>query len=260
VSDPQLDLFAGSWAYETRPAARPPPVVPGELDDATLLAAIPTAGLPDGPALAREAGRRRLHAAVPVLEAYCRRFAGFGTQRAVAEQLAALEALHAIAGKEVADSVARIISRGWVQGPTLTTAVAVAAQLDCVLPGDVVAGLLRHADPAARADACRLARTPGVVDALIDLLDDLHREVAIEAACALARQGRGEGRPLLLLALKQAPSVPLINAVALIADRDCIVELGRIGAGKTPLARAARDALETIEHELAARILQRLSV
>jgi hypothetical protein len=259
VSDQQLDLFAGSWSYETRPAERAPSVPAAELDDATLLVAIPAAGLPDGPALAREAGRRRLGTAVPVLEDYCRRFAGFGRERALPEQAAALESLRAIGGAEAADSVARIISRGWVQGPTLTAAIAAAAQLGCTLPAEVVAKLLRHPEPATRANACRLARTPGVVETLTDLLDDLHREVAIEAACALARLGHGEGRMLLLLELKRGPSAPLIHAVALIADPDCIVELGRIAASKTPLARSARDALETIEHELASRLLRRLN-
>lgn len=259
MSEQQLDLFAGSWAYETQPAARPPPVAPAELDDAALLAAIPTAGLPHGPALVREAGRRRLAAAVPVLEGYCRRFAGFGSERAVPEQIAALEALREI-GEAAADSVvARVISRGWVQGPTLSTAVAVAAQLGSSLPSQVVAAHLRHPDPATRANACRLVRPPADVDTLIDLLGDLHPEVAIEAACALARLGRGECRVPLLVALKQAPSEKLINALALIADRDCIVALGRVAGGRQPLAQAARLALETIEDELAARILRRLN-
>jgi hypothetical protein len=245
-------------AYKTQPAAPPPPVVPGELDDATLLAAIPTAGLPQAPALAREAGRRRLHAAIPVLEDYCRRFAGLGTDRPVAEQIAALEGLHAIGGQEAAGSVARIIGRGWVRGPTLTAAVAVAAELGSALPGEVVDGLLRHADPATRADACRLARQPLVAETLIELLGDLHREVAVEAACALARLGRTEGRARLRLELRQAPPVRLVDAVAQVADEDCIVELGRIAAGNTTLAAAARRALAGIDHGLAARILRRL--
>ena len=147
MSEQQLDLFAGSWAYETQPAARPPPVAPAELDDAALLAAIPTAGLPQGPALVREAGRRRLAAAVPVLEDYCRRFAGFGCERAVPEQIAALEALRQI-GEAAADSVvARVISRGWVQGPTLSTAVAVAAQLG--------SPLRRPTAPSRSGDTCQ---------------------------------------------------------------------------------------------------------
>jgi hypothetical protein len=43
-------------------------------------------------ALAHEAGRRKLTAAVPALEALCRRFSGFGIRRLLPEQAAALSA------------------------------------------------------------------------------------------------------------------------------------------------------------------------
>ena len=161
MSDGQLDLFSGSGFPPARPVpavARPPGRSPADLNDAALLAAIPASGLADGPPLAAEAGRRRLGAAIPVLEDYCRRFAGFGVQHALPEQVAALEALAAIGGQEAARSVARIIGRGWVQGPTLPSAVAAAVRLRSQLPTDIVAALLRHADPAIRGDACRLAR------------------------------------------------------------------------------------------------------
>jgi hypothetical protein len=49
-----------------------------DLDDAALIAAIPRASLGDCRALVREAGRRRLMAAIPALEALCRRFRRFG--------------------------------------------------------------------------------------------------------------------------------------------------------------------------------------
>src|SRR5271170_2484889 len=120
MSDGQLDLFSGSGVpppAHAVPAARPLRPAPAELDDANLLAAIPVSALADGPSLAAEAGRRRLAAAIPVLEDYCRRFAGFGTQCALPEQIAALDALAAIGGPEAARGAARIISRGWVQGP-----------------------------------------------------------------------------------------------------------------------------------------------
>jgi hypothetical protein len=260
VSDEQLDLFAGSYVSEPRrgepPPGRPQDIVPAELNDAALLAAIPSSGLASGPSLAAEAGRRRLVAAIPVLEDYCRRFAGFGTRHTLAEQVAALGALTAIGGAEASRSVARIVSRGWVQGPTLAAAVAAAVQLRSQLPGQLVATLMRHADPAVRADACRLARTTaGTVETLIDLLADLHRKVTIEAACALARLGRAEGLALLKWELRQAPSRRLIDAVAVIADDECLVEFGRTARASPELADAAYDALEASEHDLAARIL-----
>jgi hypothetical protein len=264
VSDGQLDLFSGSGidaAWHGPVIARSQAPSPAELNDAVLLDAIPTSGLADGPALAAEAGRRRLIAAVPVLEDYCRRFAGFGTEHVLPEQVAALEALAVIGGPDAAATVGRIIGRGWVTGPTLATAVSVAAHLGSQLPASVVLLLLWHADPSVRGDACRLAKGGAdVVATLVDLLGDLHRNVSLEAACSLGRMGRSEGASLLKQALRQAPSREVIEAVLPIADEECMVLLGRIARGPAPdLAVASREALEAMEHPLAIRLLERLS-
>lgn len=263
MTDHQLDLFAGTGEFAGDPPAflvRPSATDPALLDDVALLAAIPGSRLSDGPGLAKEAGRRRLAAAIPVLEDYCRRFAGFGIERPLPEQIAVLEALGAIGGPVAATSVATIIVRQWVQGPTLATAVAVAARLAAPLPAASVLALLRHADPAVRADACRLARGgPDVIATLLDLMGDLHNNVSVAAACALARLGRTEARPLLIRTLSQAPSVRAVEAIAEIADEECIVLLGRIARGASAeLAKAARDALEVTEHPRAERLLQQL--
>jgi hypothetical protein len=144
-----------------------------------------------------------------------------------------------------------------VQGPTLANAVAAAAQLRSRLPTDVVLPLLRHAEPAIRADACRLARAgPDVVATLVDLLGDLHADVSLEAAFALAHFGRAEGLPLLKRLLIETPSARVIDAVPQIADEECVVQLGRIArSASRDLAAAARDALEASEHPRAARLL-----
>jgi hypothetical protein len=264
VSDGQLDLFSGSGidaAGHGPAAARPRAPRPAELDDTALLDAIPTSGLANGPALAAEAGRRRLVAAIPVLEDYCRRFAGFGTEHVLPEQVAALEALAVIGGPDAAAAVRWIIGRGWVTGPTLATAVSIAARLGSQLPASVVLTLLRHADPSVRADACRLAKGGAdVVTTLVDLLGDLHRNVSLEAACSLGRMGRLEGALLLRQALRQAASREVIEAAAPIADEECVVLLGRIARSPArDLADAARAALEVVEHPLATRLLERLS-
>jgi hypothetical protein len=236
-----------------------PAPAPAELDDASLLAAIPESGLVQGPLLAAEAGRRKLAAAVPVLEQYCRRFAGFGTQHRLREQVAALNALATIGGAHAAQAVGRIISSGWVQGPTLSDAVAAAAILGSRLPSTIVISLLRNADPDARANACRLARAgPQVILTLIDLLSDLHCKVSIAAACTLGPMGRAEAAPVLKRALREAPSIRVIEAVPAIADEECIVLLGRIAQGATDLAAVAYCALEEVEHPRAKRLLERL--
>jgi hypothetical protein len=154
MSDGQFDLFAGigiTPARQLPPDAKPAGPSPASLDDVALLEAIPASGLADGPPLAAESGRRRLVAAIPVLEDYCRRFAGFGVQRALPEQVAVLDALAAIGGREAARSVARIIGRCWVQGPTLASAVAAAAGLGSLLSADIVAALLRLPIPQSAA-------------------------------------------------------------------------------------------------------------
>jgi hypothetical protein len=262
VSEEQLDLFAGSGVPPGEPeplTARQPRPVPADLDDAALLAAIPVSGMADGPALAVETGRRRLIAAIPILDDYCRRFAGFGTEHVLPEQVAALDALAAIGGPEAARSVARIIARGWVQGPTLANAVAAAVRLGAHLPAESVLALLRHADPTIRADACRLARRGAeVVATLVDLLGDLHRDVCLEAACALGRMGRAEALPVLRQALRQAPTRQVIEAVPPVADEESIVLLGRIARGSADLNSAAFAALEAMEHPLAARLLEQV--
>ena len=95
----------------------------------------------------------------------------------VPEQAAALEALAAIGGPEAARSVAQMIVKEIVQGPTLAVAVSAASQLGVKFPHLFALRLLRHSDPAVRAPACDCVRAgPEIVAALSDLLDDGDRE------------------------------------------------------------------------------------
>ncbi len=229
------------------------------LDDASLAAAIPQAGITVAAALASEAGRRRLAAAVPALRELCRRLTGIGADRPVPEQIAALEALAAIGGAEARGAVAWMIAKAVVIGPTLTVALDVAARLGAIVPPQLVAGLLRHDDPMMRANACRCARPgPAAIPLLLELLTDLTRDVRTAAACALGRMGRTEARPVLLEQLAASPSSEVIDAVAAIADERCIVLLARTARVLPGLAEAALDALDAIGHpraeELAAKL------
>lgn len=253
----QLDLFSQTAAAADRePQATPPRPVAAELDDDALLAAIPDAGLIDGPQLPHEAGRRRLAQAVPALESLCRRFTGFGRDRAVPEQVAALDALAMIGGRDAADAVARIIVKGAVQGPTLATAVATAARLQSRLPADVGAELLRHADARLRADACRLApASPALIAILLDLLADVDADVRASAACALGRLGRPEAQAPLVRLLRLAPTLEVIDAVAAVADEDCMILLARIARTVPQLSEAARAALDAIDHPRAQQLI-----
>jgi HEAT repeat protein len=223
-------------------------MVAGELDDAALIAALPDASLSDCHALAAEAGQRRLTAAVPALEALCGRFKGFGLHHAVPEQVAALQALAAIGGRAAAAAVTRLVIERVVQGPGLKEATAAAAILGSSFPPECAAALLRHADPAIRADACRCARpSPEVVALLLTLLDDLHPPVAEAAACALGRMGRPEARPALARLIQAKPTAEAIEAIASIADETCIVLLGRIARAQPGLSDVVLGALEDID-------------
>jgi hypothetical protein len=92
MSGRQLDLFSAAGlpaADETAAQVEPCRVAPSDLDDSALVVALPEAQVVDCHALCAEAGRRRLTAAIPALEALCRRFKGFGLEHAVPEQIAA---------------------------------------------------------------------------------------------------------------------------------------------------------------------------
>jgi hypothetical protein len=98
-----------------------------------------------------------------------------------------------------------------------------------------------------------------VIATLADLLGDLHRDVCIEAACTLGRMGRAEALPVLRQALRQAPGLRVIEAVPPVSDEECVVLLGRLARGSAQdLATAAADALEAVEHPLAARLIGQL--
>lgn len=258
MSERQLDLFSGAGFRPDAPTpvgAERPRLAPAALDDESLIAAIPTASLIDCRDLAAEVGRRRLAAAVPSLEALCRRFKGFGTEHTIPEQIAALEGLAAIGNREAAGAVARIITDHVIQGPGLIDAVAVAARLGARLPRGPIVSLLRHPSPDIRANACRLATAwPEVIALLIDLLGDLNEIVSVAAAFALGRFGRAESRYVLARLLCEHPSVEAIEAIASVADEECLVLLGRVARSRPELAETVIAALEDVDGPRAAMI------
>jgi hypothetical protein len=259
----QLDLFsAGGVLPETSSPSEPgcAPADPVALEDNALIAAIPEVSFNLAQALALEAARRRLAAAVPALERLCRRLKGLGFERPAPEQLASLNALTEIGGAEAAKAVSRVLCQDVVQGPALAIAVAAAARLGVVLPDERAASLLRHADPAVRADACRCAPAhPAAIAVLIELLDDLNTGAATAAACALGRMGQAQSRPALLRWLRQAPSAEVIEAISEVACDEAIVLLGRIASSDDVLAGQAFEALEAIDNPRARRLTEILA-
>jgi len=250
----QFDLFAD---LPTAPPAQNPGaasrMVATELSDAALIEALPDASLGEARALAEEAGRRRLGDAVGALVALCQRFIGFGLDRRVPEQIAALEAFCAIGGPEAARAVQRMIVRQIVEGPNLAAAVAAAAALGVKLSPEAALPLLRHADPLLRAAACGCVRAGGdVVPVLTAMLSDHDDEAAVAAACALGRMGRAEARGALKRWLVAKPSTRVIEALAGVADEEAVVYLARLGRKRPDLAYGILAALEEIELPMAA--------
>jgi hypothetical protein len=257
MPEQQLDLFSDTGAWDARLITQSsgPSLVVADLADRALVVAIAESSLTDSTMLAAEAGRRRLGLAVPALAALCRRFAGFGANRAVPEQVAALEGLAEIGGRDAADAVAAIIERGVVQGPTLSIAVNIAARLHSILPSIVLLSLLQHPDPHIRANACRCARPLSeVISHLVNLLNDVDQTVARSAACALGQMGRVEARPIIKGLLRKAPSQDAIDAAASVADEECVVMLGRIARAGVGLSGSALAALENIDDPRASAI------
>jgi len=254
----QLDLFRDFGGAALRPSAAlgaPSTFDVLELDDHGLLAALADAALADSLTLLDEVGRRRLAAAVPLLRELCRRHAGFGARRPIPEQIAALNALHAIGTREAALAVAEAIERGWVEGPALAVAAWGAGRLHANLSTETVAMLLQHPDPGVRVAGCGCARPYPAITALLgELMGDLRRPVAEAAACALGRLGRAEARPALAALLERAPSEEAIEAAGAVADEPTLVLLGRIARSGSKLAPAALAAIEGSDHPHAAKI------
>jgi HEAT repeat protein len=257
----QFDLFADlppAPAVPNQGAASR--MVAAELSDAALIAALPDASLGEARALAEEVGRRRLGEAVGALVALCQRFVGFGLDRHVPEQIAALEALCAIGGPEAARAVQRMIVRQIVEGPNLAAAVTAATALGVKLSPEVALPLLRHQDAVLRAAACGCVRAGGdVVPVLTAMLSDHDDEVATAAACALGRMGRIEARAALKRWLIAKPSTRVIEALAGVADEEATVYLARLGRKRPDLAPGVLSALEDIELPMAATAAKALA-
>lgn len=251
MSDRQLDLFAGDgFAPPATPApsARETPN-PAELDEAALAARLAEATGAQAVALAEEASRRRLLAAVPALETLCRRFKGYGLHHPIREQQAACRALAEIGGKPAAEAIARMLADAVVQGPGLLGAALAAARLRCRIAPAQLQDWLRHADPRIRAAACGCVRHGhGLEQPLIELLADLNPPVHRAAACSLGRLGRAEARSALLRLLHTAPAADIVAAIAPVADEECVVLLGRIARADPALRQPVLDALDDIEH------------
>lgn len=257
----QLNLFEG---LRTEPAAAPEPARERRVDvkaasNAELIDLLPQARMRESVAIVRQIARRRLVSGIPALAALCRRHAGFGRNRVIPEQVAAVKAMGIVGGNEASRSLAQLIVRGDIEGPNLKVALRVAVKLICPLPESLVMDLLRADNPGLRAAAARcVGRWPRCAPLLIQLLEDLHKDVRLAAACALGRIGNDAARPVLLNALSEQPSPEVVEAIAGIADRTGLVLLGRTAETRRDLAGLIKRVFEGIDDPLAAIIAKRI--
>jgi len=257
----QLNLFE---AWRAGPAAAPGLAREQRMDvkamsNAELINLLPQARIHESVAIVRQIARRRLVSGVPALAALCRRHAGFGRNRVIPEQVAAVKAIGIIGGEEASKRLAQLIIRGDIEGPNLKAALRVTVKLGVRLPEPLVMDLLRVDDPGVRAAAARcVGRWPGCAELLVQLLDDLHKDVRVAAACALARTGNDTARPILLNALGERPSAEVVEAIACIPERTGLVLLGRTATTRRDLAGLIKKILDGIDDPLAAMIARRI--
>ena len=198
-------------------------------------------------ALCSEVVSRSLEAAVPALEALWRRFAGFGVEKPLREQLAVLETLARLPGTDARSALRAIVLSKGLPASLLPAASQAAASAGLALPAAFVGPLLDHEDAAVRGAAFVLgARTDVPTDRLREGLFDRSAANRRAAAVALGLRGDASARQPLYDELARYPSTEVIEAITAVWDNDAIVHLGRCARRHPRLAGAVVDALRDI--------------
>ena len=247
----QLDLFAERGRVIARRVPEPmvtPAATPVEaLSDDDLLESIQKAGPLNINAVCSEIVSRSLKAAVPALEALWERFAGFGVEKPLREQLAVLYTLARLGGMDARSTLRGIVLSKGLPASLLPAASQAAASAGLALPAAFVGPLLHHEDAEVRGAAFVLAaRTDVRTDRLREGLFDRSAANRRAAAIALGLRGDASARQPLYDELARYPSTEVIEAIAAVSDDDAIVHLGRCARRHPRLAGAVVDALREI--------------
>ena len=247
----QLDLFAERGRVMARRVPEPmasPAAAPVEtLSDDDLLESIQKAGPSNIEAVCSEIVSRSLEAAVPALEALWRRFAGFGVEKPLREQLAVLDTLARLGGTNARSTLSRIVLSKGLSASLLPAASQASAAAGLALPAAFVGPLLDHEDAAVRGAAFVLAAGTDVpADRLREGLFDRSAANRRAAAVALGLRGDTSARRPLYDELARYPSTEVIEAITAVWDDDAIVHLGRCARRHPRLAGAVVDALHDI--------------
>ncbi len=247
----QLDLFAERGRVTPRhvpdPGASSAATPVETLTDDELLESIPKTGPSNIEAVCSQLVSRSLETAVPALEALWRRFVGFGVEKPLREQLAIVNTLARLGGRDARLALRRIVLSRSLPASLLPTALQAAVDSGLALPARFVRPLLDHGDAAVRGAAFALAaRTNVAADRLREGLSDRSATNRRLAAIALGLRGDSGARQPLYDALARAPSTEVIEAITAVWDDDAIVHLGRCARRHPRLAGAVLDALRDI--------------
>ena len=256
----QLDLFSERGRAIPRRVPEPPATEPVEtLTDGDLLESVPKAGPSNIEAICAEIVSRSLGAAVPRLEALWRRFAGFGVEKPLREQLAVLDTLARLGGMDARSRLREIVLAKDLPASLLPAAVRAGASAGLALPASFVGPLLGHENAMVREAAFALAARANVpADCLRAGLFDRSATNRRLAAIALGLRGDTGVRHALYDELARFPSTELIEAISVIWDDDAIVHLGRCARRHPHLADAVLDALREIASPRAETVARHL--
>ncbi len=170
-----------------------------------------------------------------------------------------LEILASLRDPEARSALKRIVLLPSMPTSLQPTALRAAVDADIILPASFVASFLDHADAAVRGAAFDLAlRTKIPATRLRDGLLDVKASIRVAAAVALARQGDGLGRDVLVAELTNAPSILIVEALGAIGDDEAIVALGRCAARHSTFAPDVIKVLRTVGKLRADRLATRL--
>ena len=256
----QTDLFGdrGTVTPVAVRAARPP--CPDTLSDEDILDRLPGAGIAEAGLLCTLVVERGLgDRALPALESLWRRFAGFGQDRLLPEQVAVVETLAKIGTAAAREMLAGIVTAPELPFPLLPTALRAALAVSLRLPGTFTGPLLAHGDPEIREFAiwlCALGRPE--FEGLEACLADTQPAVRRAAAIVLGGFGRDRAKAILLAELARHPTGDVVDALATIADDDIVVHLGRCAEAHPELAGRIAAELEEMQTPRSLKIASRI--
>ena len=163
----QLDLFAERGRVISRRAPEPmapPAAAPVEtLSDDDLFESIQKAGPSSIEAVCSEVVSRSLEAAVPALDALWRRFAGFGVETPLREQLAVLDTLARLGGADARSTLREIVLSKGLPASLLPAALQASASAGLALGS----AALRQC--VGSGPICRLGKVVRDADARTDV-------------------------------------------------------------------------------------------